>query len=129
MVDILVIEDEGLIREVILDILKHFHDEEINVHDAASLREAISLINLKIPDIIILDMMLPDSKDLSILRVIREWCPHPKTQIIVCTAYSTDILKHKIDLKDTNYYIAKPFDHNELLTLIKQAIIQVHLRN
>ncbi|MHC0039669.1 response regulator transcription factor [Pseudoneobacillus sp. C159] len=114
---ILVIEDE----ESISDILSYsLRKEGYFVQCAASGQEAFQLLDMFLPDLILLDVMLPDTNGFDICkRVVQE---HRHTPIIMLTARN-DIVDKILGLElGADDYITKPFDIRELLVRIKVAL-------
>lgn len=116
---ILVVEDDKAIRKLITTTLETqdylYHTAETG---AAALFEAVS----KRPDIIILDLGLPDMDGVEIIHKIREWSNIP---IIVVSARSDD--KDKIDALDAGAddYLTKPFSVDELLARLRVSLRRI----
>jgi two-component system KDP operon response regulator KdpE len=113
---ILIIEDEANISGFIATVLN------ANGYDAMTARtgsEAISTITSHCPDLILLDLGLPDMDGSSILKFVREWSTCP---IIVVSARNHE--RDKVDALDAGAddYIVKPFGTSELLARIRTAI-------
>ena len=113
---ILIVEDDNHIKNLISTTLK------VNKYSyllATSGNEAIMLAVSHKPDIILLDLGLPDMDGVEIIKNVREWSNIP---IIVISARSDD--KDKIDALDlgADDYITKPFSVEELLARIRVAI-------
>lgn len=113
---ILVIEDEKNISDLICKNLKTHHYKTLQ---ALSGIEGLSIINSQCPDIILLDLGLPDIDGLSIIRKVREWSSVP---IIVVSARTQE--KEKVDALDAGAddYITKPFGTSELLARIRASL-------
>lgn len=112
---ILIVEDDNHIKNLISTTLK------VNKYSyllATSGNEAIMLAVSHKPDIILLDLGLPDMDGVEIIKNVREWSNIP---IIVISARSDD--KDKIDALDlgADDYITKPFSVEELLARIRVA--------
>lgn len=114
---ILVVEDDRAIRNLIAATLELSHRYNfLSAHNgAAGLMQAIS----RRPDLIVLDLGLPDMDGVDIIRKIRSWTNRP---IIVVSARSED--KDKIGALDAGAddYLTKPFSVEELLARIRVAI-------
>ena len=122
---ILVIEDEASISSLITAILT------ANDYDAMVCQTgggAISMITSHCPDLILLDLGLPDMEGGDIIRFVREWSSCP---IIVVSARSYE--RDKVEALDAGAddYIVKPFGTAELLARIRTAIrhTRTHLPN
>lgn len=112
---ILIVEDDNHIKNLISTTLKV---NKYNYLIATSGNEAIMLAVSHKPDIILLDLGLPDMDGLEIIKNVRKWSNMP---IIVISARSED--KDKIDALDlgADDYITKPFSVEELLARIRVA--------
>ena len=122
---ILVIEDDPGISNLIATILS------ANDYDAMTVRtghEAITAITSHCPDVILLDLGLPDMDGTGILNFVREWSACP---IIVVSARNHE--RDKVNALDAGAddYIVKPFGTSELLARIRTAIrhTRTHLPN
>lgn len=116
---ILVVEDDAAIRKLITTTLEtqgyQYHTAETG---EASIFESVS----KQPDIMILDLGLPDMDGVDIIKKIRTWSNMP---IIVVSARSED--KDKIDALDAGAddYLTKPFSVDELLARLRVSLRRV----
>ena len=110
---ILVVEDDAPVRNLITTILKA-HEYKYIV--AASGDEAIRQASTCNPDIVLLDLGLPDMDGVEVIRRIRTWSNMP---IIVISARSED--SDKIEALDNGAddYLTKPFSVEELLARIR----------
>ena len=112
---ILVIEDEKSISHFISTVLNSNGYEAMQ---ARSGTEALSMISSHCPDLIILDLGLPDMDGLDILRQLRSWSSLP----VVVSARSHE--RDKVDALDlgADDYLTKPFGTDELLARVRTAI-------
>ena len=111
-----VIEDDKSIRNFLRAVL------EANSYDVIMANtgiEAYSLITSQCPDLVILDLGLPDMDGMKILKSVREWSSVP---VVVVSARSHE--KDKVAALDmgADDYITKPFGTSELLARIRTAI-------
>lgn len=113
---ILVIDDEGQIRKLLEITLQ---SNEYGVTLAVSGKEGIVMAASHPPDLIILDLGLPDIDGQDVLRQLREWYTSP---IIILSARSDedDIIK-ALD-NGANDYLVKPFRTGELLARLRSAL-------
>ena len=105
---LLVIDDEPQIRRVIRNA---FTDNDARVLEAATGSEGIDLAASEHPDLIILDLGLPDVVGAEVCREIRKWSATP---ILVLSARHSD--EEKVALLDAGAddYVTKPFSTSEL---------------
>ena len=113
---VLVVEDEQNISNFISTVLTA---NDFDVLMAQTGAEAISMITSHCPDLIILDLGLPDMDGMNILKEVRSWSNLP---IIVVSARTHE--SDKVTALDfgADDYIEKPFGTSELLARIRTAI-------
>src|SRR6187551_1243860 len=113
---ILIIDDEDQIRKL-LTITLQVNDYKIS--EASTGKEGLTLVSTHPPDLVLLDLGLPDESGHEVLRHLREWYTNP---IIILSVQSTeeDIVK-ALD-NGANDYLIKPFRTGELMARIRSAI-------
>ncbi len=124
MTTILVIDDEPDIREVIRFALE---GAEYQVIEAGHADEARKLLNQELPELILLDWMLPGRSGLELAQQLRQ---NPKTRLIPIIMVSARGEEgDRIRGLDTGAddYIAKPFSPRELVARVKAVLRRVHL--
>ena len=113
---VLVIDDEPQIRKLLkVSLAAHGYD----IHEAVTGADAVvQVANIK-PDLVILDLGLPDMDGKEVMRRLREWSDVP---ILVLTARDQE--KEKIDALDAGAddYITKPFSIGELLARMRVSV-------
>ena len=120
MKTILVIDDDPLIRKT---LSSHLTKEKFEILMAEDGSEGLEKYNLYTPDLVILDIRLPDMDGLEALRLIKE--EDKNATIIIMTAY--DDMKTTVDAIKLGAfeYLVKPLDHVELdLTIAKAFQVQ-----
>lgn len=112
---VLIIEDEKNIQTFVGKILKK---QDYRVLYADCGKEGLNLIHSQCPDVIILDLGLPDMNGNDIIQEVRTWTSTP---IIVISARSAE--KEKVLALDqgADDYITKPFGTSELLARIRTS--------
>ena len=113
---ILLVEDESNIRNLISTILEAAGYHTIAVGTCSL---ALSLFASHVPDLVILDLGLPDRDGMYFLQAVRK---EHNTPIIVLSARSHE--KDKVDALDAgaNDYVTKPFGSEELLARVRTAL-------
>lgn len=114
---VLVVEDDKAIRNLISTALNA--SDSFFVSTANTGESAITQIVSRNPDIVILDLGLPDIDGMAVIQKVRTWSNHP---IIVVSARTED--KDKIEALDAGAddYLTKPFSVEELLARIRVAL-------
>lgn len=117
MISVLIIEDEKEIRRFLRTALEA---ESLRVHEAETLQRGLLEAATRKPDLVIIDLGLPDGDGLDFIRDFRQWS---QTPIVVLSARSDEQVK--IDALDAGAddYLSKPFGIGEL-----QARLRVVLR-
>ncbi len=120
---VLVVDDEKLIR---WSLQKSLEKEGFAVSLAGSGRQGLALFSEEQPDIVLLDMQLPDISGLTVLEDIRKG--ERNAVVIMITAYG-DIRTAVKAIKSGAYdFIEKPFDHDKLKIVISKAAETASLR-
>lgn len=116
--NILIIDDEIQIRRL-LEITLSANGYKIT--EASTGKEGIALAASQQPELVILDLGLPDMDGLDVLNMLREW--YQKPIIILSVRNSEDDIVKALD-NGANDYLTKPFRTGELLARIRVAIRQ-----
>lgn len=102
----MIIDDEYLARQRLIKLLENFEDITL-VGECRNGNEAIEKITLKEPDLIFLDIQMPDMNGFNVISRLQH-----KPYVIFTTAYDTYALKaFEINAVD---YLLKPFDEERL---------------
>ncbi len=116
---ILVVEDEPAIQELISVNLSFAGHKVLRALDA---EQAKVLINAELPDLILLDWMLPGSSGLKLARNLRGSERTRAIPIIMLTAKSSEADKVEGLESGADDYITKPFSPKELMARIKAVL-------
>jgi DNA-binding NtrC family response regulator len=119
MAPILVVDDESLIRWSLAESLEA---EGFTVLEAASAREALACLDRR-DDIcvVLLDLKLPDSTDLNLLRLLLRRLA-PNSRVILMTAHgSADVLEEALRAGAFRA-VGKPFDMRDMVALVRDAV-------
>jgi len=116
---ILVIEDEPAIQELIAVNLTFAGYKVLRAVDGS---QAQALINAELPDLILLDWMLPGASGLSVARKLRADARTRPVPIIMLTAKGAEEDKVQGLEAGADDYITKPFSPKELLARIKAVL-------
>jgi len=114
--EILVIDDEASIRKILEITLQ---SNGYTILQAATAREGLQMTAIHSPDLIILDLGLPDESGHTTLKKMREWFGKPV--IILSVLNSEEDIITALD-NGANDYLIKPFRTGELLARIRSAL-------
>jgi two-component system, response regulator, stage 0 sporulation protein F len=117
MKKVLVVEDEELLCKVYAATLKDNNYEVLLATDAYS---ALENIKTGKPDLIVLDIKLPEISGLRLLQQVRSL--DKKVPIILCTAYDSFRTDYEVWSGEVADYIVKPVKLTELVEKIKKII-------
>jgi two-component system KDP operon response regulator KdpE len=119
---ILIVEDDPQMRRLLRTTLKG-HGYPIT--EALTASEAVSLATQHLPDLVLLDLGLPDGDGIAVTRRLREWSSVP---IIVLSARGRE--RDKVEALDAGAddYLTKPFGTGELLARIRVALRHAAVR-
>jgi two-component system KDP operon response regulator KdpE len=115
---VLVVDDEPQIRRFLRASLQS-HDYEVVEADTG--KEGVRQATLQKPDLIVLDLGLPDTDGLDVIASVREWS---KVPIIVLSVRSDESDKIEALDRGANDYVTKPFSMGELLARMRAALRQ-----
>jgi len=111
----LVIDDEVQIRRLLRVVLE---SAEYQVHEAETAAQGLTDAATRRPDVVLLDLGLPDSDGVNVLRRLREW-----SQVPVIVLSVRDDEEGKVAALDAGAddYVTKPFSSAELLARLRAA--------
>lgn len=113
---VLVVEDEKQVRRFLRAALEA---QDYRVAEAANAKDAVVAATTQSPEIVLLDLGLPDGDGIDLARRIREWSRVP---IIVLSARGREGDKVAALDAGADDYLTKPFGVNELLARIRVAL-------
>jgi two-component system KDP operon response regulator KdpE len=113
---ILLIEDEQQMRRFLRITLQ---SEKYNVLEAETAEDGLSQVATRNPDVVLLDLGLPDMDGLDVIKKLREWSAVP---VIVISAREQEGDKVKALDGGADDYLTKPFGAGELLARIRVAL-------
>ncbi len=106
---VLVAEDDFLVRKKTVHILKHSGYEVVG--EAGTGQEALDMTEARSPDIILMDIKMPDLDGLEATRLIQERCPTP---VVILSAHETMDLVERASRVGAGAYLTKPLRAEEV---------------
>lgn len=116
---IYIVEDDLNIQEIELFALKNSGYQAVGFDTA---REFYKALDTKLPELILLDIMLPDEDGMNILRRLRTRADTQRIPVILVTAKGSEIDKVKGLDGGADDYIAKPFGVMEMIARVKALL-------
>jgi two-component system response regulator AtoC len=121
---VLVVDDEAEIRTLLTELLK---GEGYEVRTAQSGASALEEIGKRIPDLVMMDVKLPDQDGLAVLKQLKR--EHPELEVIVMTAFGGSSTAIKAMEHGAYDYVTKPFDVDDLLATLKRVFEHADMSN
>ena len=119
LIRVLVVDDEPAVRRFLKTSLT---PRGYEVREASTGQEAIEMVAQSRPDVILLDLGLPDLDGVEVTRVLREWCSVP---IIILSVRDRESDKVAALDAGADDYLNKPFGLNELTARLRAALRRV----
>ncbi|ACK67307.1 response regulator receiver protein [Rippkaea orientalis PCC 8801] len=115
----LIVEDSLTEREIISQCLQR---AGLSVSIAVSGEEALEKLNISLPDVIVLDVVLPGLSGFEICRTLKAEDRTSNIPVIICSTKNTDMDKFWGKRQGADAYIPKPIDQETLVNTVKQLI-------
>lgn len=114
---LLIVDDQPGIRTLLKEL---FSKDGFETREAASGDEALKQIREKRPDLVILDVKIPDMDGIDILKEIKQY---DKTiKVIMMTAYGELNVMNEVVREGAADYFLKPFDIHDIRSLVKNQL-------
>jgi len=117
MKKLVIVDDESGIVDEVKDF---FSEEGFEVHTADTGREGIEVIHRVQPDVLILDIKLPDISGLEVLKICKQMSP--QTKVIVNTGYVDQHIIDESERLKRDAFLQKPFNLELLAGEIEKLI-------
>jgi len=122
MSKILIADDSLFMRRILKDLLS----EDYKVVEADSGAKALEQFEKENPDLVLLDIIMPDGEEegITVLRSIME--KHPEARVIMITAVGQDAIIEECRKLGAKDYIVKPFDAKLVAETVEKCLGAVH---
>jgi len=123
MTKILIIDDDKELTELLDEFLSEHKYKTLIFHNPL---KAIDALSKQVPDMILLDIMMPEMDGFQVLRKIRETMDLPVIMLTAKGEVSDKVVGLELGADD---YLAKPFEPRELLARIQSILRRVYSQN
>jgi DNA-binding NtrC family response regulator len=121
MDNVLVVDDERNIRALVTRVLAQ---DQIEVQGAGTGKDGLQMVDEVSPDVVLLDLRLPDMDGMDVLRTVRS--RHPEVGVIIITGFGQIQSAVEAMKAGASDYLEKPFEHLEKLRLaVARALEEV----
>jgi DNA-binding NarL/FixJ family response regulator len=117
---ILIADDSSLLRDRIRSLLNRV-DEKFDVFEAEDGQEAMRLIRKNLPDLVILDIRMPEMTGIEVLKKIREL--KMKVEVCILTNYAYPIYKKRCIEAGADYFLRKTEDFEEIEIIVSDMLL------
>jgi NarL family two-component system response regulator LiaR len=118
-IQVLLVDDHNVVRSGLATFLKAYEDLQL-VGEAKNGREAVNLCREKKPDVILMDLMMPEMDGIAATHAIL--ADHPDIKIIAITSFEEEELVHGVLAAGAISYLLKNVTSDELAKAIRDAV-------
>lgn len=118
MANIIVVDDSFYMRTMLKHILTDAGHNVIG--EAPNAETAIEIIKEKQPDLVTLDVILPDNTGLDVLKVLKEEAPNVK--VVMVSAVGQNVIVEEAMSMGAKDYIVKPFSEDKVLATLEKVL-------
>jgi len=123
---ILVVDDDKEVREILSFVLKHNGFEVVVARNGAQIQQVLAQC---IPDLILLDVMMPGEDGYHLCRYLRQGALTRHIPIMIMTAHDEDIYQHISRDVGASQHITKPFHPLDLAEKVKALLSAKKIEN
>ena len=122
MKTVLIVDDKAHIRMLLEQTLDELTDLGVRLLCASNGREAVEIVQVEKPSLLILDVMMPLMNGYEVCRWVKEADEFADTHVVMLTAKSAASDRAMGIQVGADAYITKPFDPDEILTHCAEAL-------
>lgn len=115
---ILIVDDSFYMRTMLKNMLTDAGYEVVG--EAANGAQAVEMATSTNPDLITLDVILPDNTGLDVLKKLREL--QPSAKVVMCSAVGQEVIVTEAIENGALAYIVKPFSEEKVLEIVGSAL-------
>ena len=119
---VLVADDSDEMREMVASHLHSARNPAFEVIEAADGEQALRLVRKKLPDLVVLDVMMPGVSGWEVCKKIREDVSLERTAVVILTGIGQTVNGLTSPLYGADAYIDKPFDFEDFDAAVRKAL-------
>ena len=118
MKKVMIVDDSMFMRQVLRDLLP----DACEIIEAESAPKAVELFQAERPDLVLLDIIMPDEEQagIGVLRKLKEI--EPDVQVVMISALGQDVIMEQCRKLGVREYIAKPFDDKKVRETVERCL-------
>ena len=121
---ILIVDDEAHIRLLIEQTLEDLEYENVEIFTADNGADALNTIQDLKPELVFLDVMMPNIDGYTVCRMIRRELKMKEVYVVILTAKGQEYDRRLSEESGANQFMTKPFNPDELLELAKKVLFK-----
>jgi two-component system, OmpR family, alkaline phosphatase synthesis response regulator PhoP len=122
MPKILIVDDDPIIRNLLVQILEPFEERGVELLTAENGKIALDTAKKERPDLVFLDVMMPKMNGFEVCNIIKHDEEVKNAYVVMLTAKGQDVDRQKAKDAGADLYITKPFTLNELLSTVSSIL-------
>ena len=122
MPKILIVDDDPIIRNLLLQILEPFEELGVELLNAGDGKAALDIIKKSEPEVVFLDVMMPNINGFEVCKITKNEYMLKNIYIIMLTAKGQEVDRQKAIDCGADYYITKPFNIDEILKKVSTVL-------
>jgi len=119
---VLVADDEPSMREMVADHLRQLDDPPLDVIVAENGEQALALARERLPDLVVLDVMMPEMSGWEVCKRIREDISLAHTAVLMLTGIGEKVNELTSPLYGADAHIDKPFEFEDLDDKVRETL-------
>ncbi|MAT61492.1 MAG: two-component system response regulator [Micrococcales bacterium] len=116
---LLVVDDDSFVREMLRDLLEEKGYEVVEAEDGPT---ALAAVSERVPDLVILDIMMPGLSGIDVLKQLRKKYSANDLPVILLTAKSDDDTTWQGWTSGVSVFLPKPFDNDHLFDWVRRLV-------
>jgi two-component system, OmpR family, alkaline phosphatase synthesis response regulator PhoP len=122
MPKILIVDDDPIIRNLLVQILEPFEERGVELLTAENGKIALETVKKERPNLVFLDVMMPKMNGFEVCNIIKQDEEVKNAYVVMLTAKGQDVDRQKAKDAGADLYITKPFTLNELLATVSHIL-------
>lgn len=120
---VLIVDDETHIRSLLEQTLEELEEDyDVEILSASDGREGLSLIQKERPQVVFLDIMMPEMNGYEVCQKVKGSPEFEETNVILLTAKGQEVDREQGIMCGALKYMTKPFDPDEVLMIAKELL-------
>lgn len=127
MIKVLVVEDEFMVRKLIINLLPWNEMGFTVIDEAEDGLDALKKVHEKLPDVVLMDINIPEINGLELTKKIKEL--NPDTDVVIITGYSSFSYAKEAISGGATDYLTKPVNTEELSSILMKIKKKIQTKN